>query len=443
MQNTTNDIDFEFYRKIYENEQYDIAKFYPDEIDAIRSYPDYVQDGTVKDSIDMLVDFSKIGQAEYTFNTPGLTEQFKAMRANSDFDEKVEYMLRDLHVYGNAYFQVVKEDGEVMVYTPQPDHCYAEYDQYNTQKRAKYVGVKIEVKKDKKKYILDFRYLPGEIVLVAKGTDGNKVNPLDVFSEVLEDKDVLVRTIDEEEEYYINTGATYPLLQIARLNKPANRFYGRSVITGAVSSKVAYINRLTMLERHAIYISANPKLQLSRKTVAAIIDSIQELVNSNTQFKEYFETEATVVKSAFSTSWMKSAIASNVNKELTFFEDDGQGENKYIVNSYSLEDLRLARSRAIEAVRSDLKISPALTDVGVATGAKSGIAYKRLMQKTINHVENLQKTMTPHLQRLAITMLELENETQYTELPTIEYPPIIEDEEANQRLNRLTQRLTE
>lgn len=438
--------EFEFYRKIYENEQNELKAFYVDDIDAIRPGSkglDYVQDGTVKDSIDLLVDFSRIANAEYTFGNPTLTAQFEEIKSNSDYNQKIEYMVRELLVYGNSYTQIVRENDQVNLYTPQPDHCYADYDEYNTQRNPKYVGQKIEIEKDKKKYILNFKYYPGEIVLVATDSDSKKVNPLEVFEEQLQDKNVLVRTVDGKEEYYIETGATYPLLQLARLNKPSNQFYGKSVISNAVASKVAYINRLTMLERHSIYISANPKLQLSREGARAIQQSIEEVTKTNKGLKDFNEIDESSMSNSWSFSWLRSAVASTINKKLSFFIGGGsdEGENKYIVNNYSLEDLRLARSRAIQELRSDLKVSPALVETNLATGAKSGIAYKRLMQKTISHVENMRQAIKPHLQRIAITMLELENNEQYTELPSIEFPPVIEDEEANQRLSRLNQRL--
>lgn len=442
---SNNTPDFELYRKIYNNEQQNIVSFYPDEIDAVRDYPDYVQEGIVKDSIDLLVDFSKISQGTYTFSSPALTNQFEEFRSKSDYNQKVEYTLRDLHIYGNAYSQVVREDDEVNVYTPQPDHCFAEYDEFNPQKKAKYTGIEIEVEKDDKKYKLRLKYFSGEIAIEATDEKDEKVNPLQAFEEVLSDKDVRVRKNKEgEQEYFISTGATYPLLQLARINKPASEFYGRSVISKAVISKLAYINRLNMLERHSLFISANPKLQLSEDGAKIISQAIEEATSNTSEgirdIGDIMSNDITP-KTIWSVSWLRSATAGFINKKLNFFTSNGRGDNKYIVNNYSLEDLRLARTRAIQDIRSDLKISPALVETEMSTGAKSGIAYKRLMQKTVNHVENLREVITPHLQRLAITVLELENGTKYSELPTIEYPEILEDDEANQRLNRLTERL--
>lgn len=435
----------ETYQNVYYGKQQLIKEFIPDEEEYLRSDSQYIQTAIPKEAVDSLVDMVKAPKATVTFSQPGINEIFERWVVDTDYEERIEQYLIDLHIYGNAFLQVTKDEMGTRVENGNIDHSYAEYNKYNFQKPAKYLYTQITDKKDDKEYILTARYYPGEITYTVEDKEGGKYNPVEIFADLLEGSDVRVRTVDGKEEYFVLTGTTYPLLFLTRLNKPANQFYGYSMFSPSVLGKVANINRYHMLARHALHLTTVPKLQMNETTGKGMIDSSIEEAKANIQPglpESFASTGFDGRRSIWSTSFLRSAIIGTINKKLQFFtKAKGDDDSKYIEYNGSLSDLKDFIAILQSDLRSELYQSKALDDTSMTTGAKSGIAYKRLMQKTINHVENIRDLITPTLRRVIATAMELETGSIINELPSIEYPPVVEEEETTNRIQTLSNRL--
>ena len=437
--------DNQLYSNVYHGRQNEIKEFYPSEIDANRSIADYYQTSIPKEAIDSLVDMVQAPKATVTFNQSGLTEIFNRWVVDSDYEQKIEQYLIDLHIYGNAFLQVVKDETGTRVDNGNINNCFAEYDKYNFQKPAKYLYTEITEKKDNKEFSLKAKYLPNEIIFEVKDKEGGKYNPLEIFDELFEGGDVRVRTVDEEEEYFMVTNTTYPLLFLTRLNKPTDQFYGYSMFTPSVLSKISNLNRYHMMARHSLFLSTVPKLQMNETTGKAIINaSIEE---AKTQIKpglpdDFSLDQSTMQPTSWATSFLRSAVVGTINKKLQFFtKAKGDDDSKYLTYSNNLNDLKDFIALLQSDLRSELYQPKALDDTNMTTGAKSGIAYKRLMQKTINHVENVRDLITPTLKKVITTAMEVETGQIINSLPDIEFPPVVEEDPATNRIQNLSNRL--
>ena len=107
------------------------------------------------------------------------------------------------------------------------------------------------------------------------------------------------------------------------------------------------------------------------------------------------------------------------------FEDGSRGgQTKYLTNDFSLEEIRKQHEIYFNSLMSEMDISEVFYNPSLITGNLSGIAYKRLMSKTLNAVDNSKRTLEPYIARQAFTMMQLAKVNNLTEV-TAEMPEVL------------------
>jgi hypothetical protein len=117
------------------------------------------------------------------------------------------------------------------------------------------------------------------------------------------------------------------------------------------------------------------------------------------------------------------------------FESDGRGRNGYLNNPFDIQQALDLQDKMIDTLMSELYISQVLYKPDLATGASSGVALRRLMSLTLNHVTNLRSELEPILQRLGYNIVEtavnsglLNANLENLELPEIVFEDLSEKE---------------
>jgi hypothetical protein len=124
-----------------------------------------------------------------------------------------------------------------------------------------------------------------------------------------------------------------------------------------------------------------------------------------------------------SASYAFSRAMRKMRDKLVIFTTDGRGENKYIINEYNMDYIKTERNTVLDDLRDELFISKVLYSTDIATGQLSGVALKRLMQVTLNHVEDIQDMIAPVLQRIYYNIAQAEFNYQ-GDLPSINFEGI-------------------
>lgn len=88
-----------------------------------------------------------------------------------------------------------------------------------------------------------------------------------------------------------------------------------------------------------------------------------------------------------------------------------------------MDFIKRERESIMENIRDELFISKILYSTDISTGQMSGIAIKRLMQTTINHVEDIKDMIAPVIQRLYHLIAETELAYQGA-LPSVKFAGI-------------------
>ena len=417
-------LDYDLKRAVYNGDYY--RYFNANEFDAKVHPYEYVTTDLFRTAVSTIVDLVKVGEIDVDFGDDTLNEKVYQVIQKGNFAPRLEKLVENMKVYGSSYIEMVKTDDVYHVYNKQAKIVRAIYDETNPQADPTGFVVELEKEINKTKYTLVMTYTDGFIryqAFVYYNTD--KEREVDVkthFPDMIPDE-----AMQKELSYVLDTGLDYNTLQGVQYNVPDGEFYGRGDLTHPILSKLNYYNRLVNLSDTIYTNNAFPKFQGSKE--------VGQLLNQAKQETEAEMSQEVDVPSSFagvpakmsnfvnSASYAFSRAMRKMRDKLVIFTTDGRGENKYIINEYNMDYIKTERNTVLDDLRDELFISKVLYSTDIATGQLSGVALKRLMQVTLNHVEDIQDMIAPVLQRIYYNIAQAEFNYQ-GDLPSINFEGI-------------------
>jgi hypothetical protein len=394
---------------------------------------DWVSLDIVKDSIDMIVEMTKVKEIIVDFGDDKQNIYWQKL-VDQGFGEVIKQAMVDQKVVGDSYIQLAVEDDlntfsknlELRAYNINSNSVFADYEQSNPARGAKSYTIKITKQDNQVTYYLLIIFTPGLIEWEAyKDLETNdRVDVRQCFPEYFSDDiDYLTNGLS----VYYETDLEYSNLVNFKNTTQTGEFYGRSDVTNQVISKLQLLERMYNLADYHATDKAKPQRQLSKATGRLLKAAIEEGLNSKSHNVEvtapesFLNSKQSQKGSKKGVSYMFTKVAQLFNNKLTYYEDDGQGENKYIVNPSSLEDLYQLIQKTKSELYNDLHISEILVNPDVAGQNVSGKALERLMTRTIAHVEDLRYKVEPKIKQLAFTALQIAKQSN---LEDANYPDV-------------------
>lgn len=431
--------------KIYEGNHYEIFnkneqeyKFLPYE---------YLCYNIIEQALNTKVDLIWHEKPLITFNNADTQKAFDELRVNTNFDEVMSEFTKNLYLNGDSVLKIaidstdetaIQDDYQLCIYNIDPSCWIPDYYDENPSKYPKQQTFVIEKEikvNDQEKYeaYLFETHKPGLITWTAfqewkgKEDDYMQVDPMVDWSEELQGVLAQGGQADQNTmEITFKTQCDYSLIQFLRNKVGFEEFFGKSDITLPVMSKLNALNNYSNLADTVIVSNVFPKLLAGEglvKLMNRIIEEINSKPNENLIPNTLLETPT--VQFANAKTYLQTDIWKKFVNESRIIPDEGRGGTKYLQNSFDLEQLRKQHEIFFKAIMNELGISEVLYNSNIASGALSGVAYKRLLTLTINEIEHTKRILEPFMKKLVYTMLQLANAnsliTAKPEMPSVSF----------------------
>jgi hypothetical protein len=208
-------------------------------------------------------------------------------------------------------------------------------------------------------------------------------------------------------EIVYETQCDYSLIQFARNNINFDDFYSKSDLSLPVISKLNTLNNYSNLADTVIVSNVFPKLLAGEGLVKLMNRIVEEINQKNDSEAPISLLKTPTVQFANGRSYLKTQVWKDFVNETRIIPNEGRGETKYLQNDFDLEQLRKQSEIFLKAIMTELGISEVLYNSNIATGALSGVAYKRLLTLTINEIEHTKRILEPFIKKCVYTILQL------------------------------------
>lgn len=398
---------------------------------------EYIQYNIIQEAVDTLVDMVGIEKMEIQVNNQ---KDFDDLRASLKLNSSIENWVRDMLLFGNSYlisvvqddYSTSEDDKKLGVYSVSPSTVYADYDEFVPQREAKKHSTIYNRKIENIEYSLVTDYLAGVIIYSAyiqKADITEQVNVETYFPDFITENGKM-----DGLSFVIETELKYSNLHCLR-NPAVTGHYGKSVINPAILSKQGLVNDIGNLGKVININNGLPLLQINESTEKTLKNIQAELQQSKNVVVDLPETflgkTGTLVKNGY--SWIQTHILRSFMRKKILVAGVGEPDNKYIINTTDMTGSYQFQQETRDAVFSELGISQALINTQMATGAKTGEAYKRLMQKTLSKISDIRGQIEPEIQILAYNLMNLSDNAglsnfNQSKLPEIKWADILGEE---------------
>ena len=416
--------DYEIKKAVYNGDYYHY--FNAQEFDAKVHPYDYVTTDAFRTCVSIIVDLVKVGEIEVDFGDEQINEEVNNTAKEGHFTARLEKLVENMKVYGSSYIEIVKDEEGFKLYNKQSKLVRAIYNEDNPQAEPEGYILEIEKEINDRKYTLVVTYTVGQILYEAYlnyAEQGQRaVNPLEFFEHLIP-----TASTKEGNGYILETQLKYNTLEGVQYNVPDGEFYGQGDLTYPILSKLNYYNRLVNMSDTIYTYNAFPKFQASMEVGNLLNQAKEETrqeINENLNAPTSFAGVPARVNNFLNTaSYAFSVTMRKMRDKLIIFPTNGRGENKYIINEYNMDFIKRERESILNQIKDELFISKLLYSTDISTGQMTGIAIKRLMQTTLNHVEDIQDMIEPVIQRLYYLVAEAK--LSYTgPLPSVKFAGI-------------------
>lgn len=421
---------YEIYNYVAEDKQQDY--FNIDEFDYKTQKWQYITNGLVRNSLELIVNLLNIEEIVVDFGDNQMNQEFTSIRQNG-YDKSIKQLSLDSKIYGNGYviLQVDDnsftsiEDKKIYFDSVDPNIVFSDYNEYNLRRPAKRHTIMYNKLIDNQDILLLITFEPGAVYYdsyIIAEKEPQKVNPLENYPELFEGLDYK----EKDKTLIVETGVEYSLLQEVRNNICPGEYYGQSDINLNVISQLNALNRMANLADHAVTQSADPKMQLTEKT-GKILKNVFEGEGRGDYTRNALTVPITLKDSVSNANAFVNRASYDytrnlavINKKMAYFESDGRGENKYIINDYDLQNLFSFSQQLKNNIYTELNISNLLIDPDIKLGNISGQALRRLLVPTLTHIHNYRAIIEPAMKRIAYLslVLAIQNEMIDAELPS-------------------------
>lgn len=406
-----------------------------------------------------------------TFDNSRTQKAFNEMRHETNFDYIMSQATAYSYVFGDSLVKIAidenvqtanEEDYKLCLYLASPMNWYPDYNEYAPMREAQSNTLihKKEVEREGVAYLLE-TFTPGQITWTAffektnqknsKGeTEATQIPVLRYFREELYGVVATGEVTEESLEVVYETGCNYSLLQRIKNQTSIDSYFGLSDFTQPVKSKINAINNYSNLADVIIVTNAFPKLILSENAsnlLKRVYENIENarLTNADRVDGAVDEDLTLLPGTTFLSSqrYLTSYAYRELINQMRAFEDGSKGgETRYLQNDFSLEEIRQQHKIYFNALMAELDISEVFYNPELSTGAKSGVAYKRLMTTTLNAIEIKKRHLTPVIKNIVYTMLEIANVNNLSaakpEMPKVEWRDGVVNDEAEDLANLVT-----
>jgi hypothetical protein len=387
---------------------------------------EYICHGIIKQAIDTKVDLIWHEKPLITFEDEKLQKEWDKLRADTNFDETLSEFTRNIYLTGDSVLKIVidqtdetsqVDDYQVAIYNINPTNWIPDYTKNNPNKYPSKQSFKIEkeVKDSDKKiyeaYLIE-THTPGQIIWTAyreyEKDKYQEINPIDDWEMELQG---VLETLKGEQkkglEIVYETQCDYSLIQFARNNINFDDFYSKSDLSLPVISKLNTLNNYSNLADTVIVSNVFPKLLAGEGLVKLMNRIVEEINQKNDSEAPISLLKTPTVQFANGRSYLKTQVWKDFVNETRIIPNEGRGETKYLQNDFDLEQLRKQSEIFLKAIMTELGISEVLYNSNIATGALSGVAYKRLLTLTINEIEHTKRILEPFIKKCVYTILQL------------------------------------
>ena len=394
--------DYELKKAVYSGEYY--SHFNVNEFDyKVHSY-EYITSDMFRSAVSIIVDLVKIGQMEVDFGNGALNEKIQEIRDVKSFYARLEKFVENAKVYGSSYVQLSQERDDIHIYNISPRITYAQYNPENPQAEPEYFYTLIEKEIGSNTYTLKTIYSDESIIYLAYvdyAQESQKQVDAKKYFEVPE----ATKVEEDGLSYSLITDLEYNVFQGVQYNVKDDCYYGQGDLSMPILSKLNYYNRLINLCDVIFTYNAFPKFQGSEEVMKLVNQAKEE---TNARPTEQLATPSTFMNesprvNAFlhSASYAFTSAFKKMRDKLYIFPAGrAGGDNKYIINEYNMNYLFDERATIKQELFDEMYISKMFYDAQMNTGQMSEVAMRRLMQKTINHVEDLQYLIESPLQKI-------------------------------------------
>jgi len=441
------------YLDIYNGDAYKVFNFniYP----FVFTKEDYISYQLLTSAVNIKTDLIWLEPPVISFENEQTQEEFNKLRDSSMFNKKMKIATKSKFFLGDSVIKIaiddnefsnLKDDKKLAIYNVDPKIWFPKYREYNYSKYPEQQTILYEIEeKDengkKVEYYLLETYKKSQIIYTAYKEVDNKyvqINPLDKFDFL---NDVLVSSVDGL-TYIYETGADYPLVYFFQNNRGTDCFFGKSDLTQSAISKIKAINGYSTFAKFVLFRNSNPPMSLSEKALKAIkqiksrvaSDSTGGNEQSGLNMLEGINSWRDVIDSPFQVSLLENIETKKIF-ENTVFPADPSAKNEFLSNPFDIKQIQDEREKLISSLMSEFDISEVFYNPSISTGAKTGVAYKRLMTLTLNAVERTKQELAEQLPYICYTMLQLAKDnglidkSTVLELPTVNFKDgIINDE---------------
>jgi len=403
------------------------------------------------------------------FDKPRLQKEWDELRLNTNFDLKMYQATNYLYVYGDSLVKIgvdennetaEEDDLQVSLYLQSPNNWYPEYDPFNPMRSAKANSIlfKKEITTstgvvEGSAYLLE-THIPGKIIWTAYfekqgSVTENEAEQVPLLRYFADELDGIVANGEVNESSFIaeyDTNCTYSLLQRIKNKLDINSYFGQSDFSQPVISKIQALNNYANLADVIIVTNSFPKLILSEKA-GNILTRIIEEFNYGRDTNSDITNPGDLLQSpdkAFlnKKTYAESFIYRKLVDEMKAFVDGSEGNTRYLQNDFDLEQIRRQHDIFFKALMSEMDISEVFYNPELSTGAKSGVAYKRLMTQTLNAVETTKRQLEPFIKKTVYTILQLAKQngliSSQPEMPTVRFYDGIINDESEELANLVT-----
>lgn len=400
---------------LYKEPQLEPSKF----LSQDGSNLNYLNVNFVKQSLDVLVDLIGFEQMQIDFKNTVLNLQFKELSENKQLDVVFQQATILMLLLGYCFVQTDKDGAYLLT----PDKVKIFLDPENILKNTNI-------------------YSTGNASLSYIFTDDETIkvqnNSIEIVPNELPNTPV---------QLFNNSFTTF------------ERLTGKSIFNESVLSKIKFYNHLLHLAFKLQRTNMSPKMSVSQATGNLLRQAIKKAKTWYNQISglddaisaDDIEQQLKSSKNiAIQDSLLDDMSLQILNKKLTFFVNDGNGEDKFITNPQSAEDCYRLMEILENKIMHDLAVSKAIFERTASGADPSSKALKLQMMNTVAKVNSIKKLIKKPIANIAQNILALE----YPKFKDIPKPNVIfadiysgvlavDDEENLATVDRIIERINQ
>lgn len=395
---------------LYHGDHY--LEFNTNEVEYRLNQYEYISNNLVKSAIDLKTDLIWLNKPNISFNNEKIQEWFDYNATETKFLHRLRQLVIDHYVHGDGLVKIQVKKNKISLVNVNPQMWLPSINIFNLQDEdiTHSIIANIEVKDNL--YSIVEEYQENKIIYKCYknggyGEEKHQVNIASILPNLVENMLVDGGNVNPDGSVSITTD-TKMFFRLKNVHRN-DSYYGLSEFTPPVISKINAINRYSNLIDVVLVLNSNPILQVNKATSDLYKQTAKEAISS-LQSKGLPKTLTEdlpydINKTAFTVSQLESLKRRVLRNQVLV--NDGRGTNNFLNNPFDTAQAREQSNILKKDLMSELAISEVFYNPSVGTNAKSGAAYKALMQTTINHIKSRKDVIKPLMEDIIESMVKI------------------------------------